>query len=401
MTSLRETEEIPTAQLRVPAFAEPLHVGRPNMGDRTRFLARVNAALDRLWLTNNGPLVQQFEERVADVAGTRYCVATCNGTSALQIAAKACGIGPGDEVIVPSFTWVATAQAFEWMGAVPVFCDIDEESGTADAEHAEQLVGPRTRGIVGVHIFGRPCDVSGLSEVAERASVPLLFDAAHALGCTYRSRPIGGFGRAEMFSFHATKYVHAFEGGAVVTDHHDVALRARAMRQHGLDEERRVAGPGTVARMHEISAAMGLTSLESIDRFTAANRRNHAAYRSGLAAVPGVRLREPHPGEEANYQYVIVEVDPEACAVSRDGMHDVLTGHNVLARKYFHPACHQVEPYRSAPHRHAPLPLPRSEALAERVLALPTGTAVGEAEIELVCAIIRETAETGVLPMAR
>lgn len=401
MTSRPATEETPTAQLRAPAFAEPLHVGRPNMGDRTRFLARVGAALDRHWLTNNGPLAQEFEKRVADVAGTRFCVATCNGTSALQMMARACGIGPGDEVIVPSFTWVATAQAFEWIGAVPVFCDIDEESGTADAEHAARLVGPRTRGIVGVHIFGRPCDVSGLSELAERASVPLLFDAAHALGCTYRGRPIGGFGRAEMFSFHATKYVHAFEGGAVVTDHHDVALRARAMRQHGLDEDRRIAGPGTVARMHEISAAMGLTSLESIDRFTAANRRNQAAYRSGLAAVPGVRLREPEPGEKSNHQYVVVEVDAEACAVSRDEMQEVLTSHNVLARKYFHPACHQVEPYRFAPGRHAPLPLPRSEALAERVLALPTGTAVGEAEIELVCAIIRETAETGVRPMAR
>lgn len=386
--------------IRVPAFAEPLHVGRPNLGDRARFLSRVNGALDCLWLSNNGPLVRELEERVAAMTGTRYCVATCNGTSALQITARACGIGAGDEVILPSFTWVATAHALEWIGAVPVFCDIDEESGTADPEQVEQLVGPRTRGILGVHVFGRPCDVSALSKVAERASVPLFFDAAHALGCTYAGRSIGSFGRGEIFSFHATKYVHSFEGGAVVTDHHDVAVRARAMRQQGIDEDRKIAGPGTVARMHEISAAMGLTSLESIDTFTAANRRNHAAYRAGLAGVPGVRLREPQPGEKSNFQYVIVEVDAEAGAVSRDALHDALTTHNVLARKYFSPVCHQVEPYRSAPYRHAPLPLPRTEALAKRVLALPTGTAVGVAEIALVCAVIRETAEAGLRPLA-
>jgi dTDP-4-amino-4,6-dideoxyglucose len=381
--------------IQVPAFTEPLHVGRPNLGDRGRFLARVDGALDRLWLTNNGPLVREFEEEVARVAGTRYCVATCNGTSALQITARACGVGAGDEVIMPSFTWVATAHAMEWIGAVPVFCDIDEDTGTADPEQVEHLIGPRTRGILGVHVFGRPCDVDALAKVAERAGVPLFFDAAHALGCSYDGRPVGGFGAAEIFSFHATKYIHAFEGGAIVTDDHDVAARARAMRQQGIDDDRRIAGPGTVARMHEISAAMGLTSLESIESFTTANLRNHEAYRAGLAGVPGVRLREPISGEASNHQYVIVEVDAGACAVSRDELHDLLTAHNVLVRKYFYPVCHQVEPYRSAPERHAPLPLPHTEALTERVLALPTGTAVGAAEIALVCAIIREAAEGG------
>ncbi|BCB88502.1 aminotransferase class I/II-fold pyridoxal phosphate-dependent enzyme [Phytohabitans suffuscus] len=396
---MHTTEGTPDVAHRLPAFTEPLHVGRPNMGDRARFLARVNGALDRLWLTNDGPLVREFEEHLATVAGTRYCVATCNGTNALQIAARACGIGVGDEVIVPSFTWVATAHALEWIGAVPVFCDVDEESGTADVAHLERLIGPRTRGILGVHVFGRPCDISALSAVADRAGVPLFFDAAHAVGCTYGGRPIGGFGRAEIFSFHATKYVHSFEGGAIVTDDHDIATRARAMRQQGIDENRRIAGPGTVARMNEISAAMGLTSLESIDSFTAANRRNHEAYRAGLAGVPGIHLREPKPGERSNHQYVIIEVDA-ASPVDRDGLHEVLTAHNVLVRKYFHPICHQVEPYRSAPERHAPLPLPRAEALAERVLALPTGTAVGPAEIEVVCAIIRDTAEAGHRPLA-
>lgn len=376
----------------VPAFREPLYVGRPNLGDRARFLARVNAALDRRWLSNNGPLVTEFEARIAEVAGTRYCVATCNGTNALQITARACGIGPGDEVIVPSFTWIATAHALEWIGVVPVFCDIDEDSGSADPEQVELLVGPRTRGILGVHVFGRACDVSALAKVAERAGVPLFFDAAHALGCAYAGRSIGGFGRAEVFSFHATKYVQSFEGGAVVTDAPEVAARARAMTQQGLDENRKVAGPGTVARMHEISAAMGLTSLESMDGFIVANRRNHEAYRTGLTGVPGVRLREPRAGERPNYQYVIIEVNADECAVSRDGLHDALTAHNVHARKYFSPGCHQVEPYRSAPDLHAPLPLPHTEALTQRVLALPTGTAVGEAEIELVCEIIREVA---------
>lgn len=378
-----------------PRFSEPLHVGRPNIGDRAALTARIDGALDRRWLSNGGPLVREFEERVATVAGTRHAVATCNATSGLQIVARACGIAAGDEVIVPAFTWVATPHAFDWLGAVPVFCDVDEETGGADPAHVARLVTPRTRGIVGVHVFGRPCDVEGLSQVARAHGIPLLFDAAHAFGCTHHGVPIGGFGVAEVFSFHATKFVNTFEGGAIVTNDDELAGRARAMRNMGIADDREVVSSGTVARMSEIAAAMGLTSLDAMDAIVAVNRRNQALYERGLSGTPGVRVRAQAPGERANHQYLVIEVDAAGAGVTRDQVFAALYRHNVLGRRYFHPGCHQIEPYRSDPGRHAPLPLPRTEALADRVLALPTGTAIGPAEIAAICEIVRDTVTTG------
>jgi dTDP-4-amino-4,6-dideoxygalactose transaminase len=372
-------------------FSEFLHVGRPNVGDRDRLIERINGALDRNWLSNNGPLVREFEQRVAEISGTKYCVATCNGTNAIQIAAKAAGIRTGDQVIVPSFTWVATAHALEWMGVVPVFCDVDEKTGTIDVAHAARLIGPETRGILGVHVFGYPCAAEPLSDLAGQYEIPLLFDAAHAFGSTYAGKPIGSFGQAEAFSFHATKWINTFEGGAVVTNDARIAEAARTMCQQGLSANRKIVGPGTVARMSEIAAAMGLTSLDAMPDFMAVNQRNYELYEAGLAGIPGVVLRQPAPGERANNQYMVIEVDARTAGVDADELNSVLHSHNVLSRRYFHPGCHQTEPYVANPAVHAPLPLPRTEALTRRVLSLPTGMSIGAAEVNGICEIIRAT----------
>ncbi|UBU18040.1 aminotransferase class I/II-fold pyridoxal phosphate-dependent enzyme [Nonomuraea gerenzanensis] len=370
---------------------DTLVVGRPNVGERERLMRRLDGVLDRLWLTNNGPLVREFEERIAAVAGTRHAVATCNATTGIQIAARAAGIRPGDEVIVPSFTWVATAHALEWIGIVPVFCDVDEATANADPEHVARLIGPRTRGILAVHVFGHPCDVEALTRLADEHGLVLLFDAAHALGCTYRGRPVGGFGTAEIFSFHATKFVNSVEGGVITTDDDAYAARVRALRNQGIDPGGRIAGPGTVARMNEFCAAMGLTSLDAIDTIVAANRRNQAVYEEHLAGVPGVSVRGQAPGERANHQYLVIEVEEALAGISRETVLEDLLRYDVHARRYFSPICHQVEPYRSAPERHLPLPLPRAEALASRVLSLPTGPTVEPGDVAAVCAIIKES----------
>jgi dTDP-4-amino-4,6-dideoxyglucose len=295
--------------LRKPMFQQVVHVGRPNIGDRAVLAKRIDEALDRRWLTNGGPLLREFEERVAQIAGTEHCVATSNATNGLQIAAMALGLRPGDQIIIPSFTWVATAHAMDWIGLVPVFCDVDEATGSADPQHVELLMGPRTKAILGVHVFGHPCLVEPLAKVAQRHAVPLLLDAAHAFGCTYQDKPIGGFGAAEVFSFHATKYVNSFEGGAIVTNDAELAERARTMRTMGQDGSREVIGRGTVGRMSEVHAAMGLTSIESMHDFIAVNRRNDELYRERLAPLPGVTIRPQAAGEQANYQYLVIEVD--------------------------------------------------------------------------------------------
>src|SRR4051812_19850552 len=208
-----------------PAFAEPLHVGRPNLGDRGRLLERIGRVLDSRCLTNQGPYADELERRLAELLGVDHCVVTSNATSALELVARAMGMT--GEVLMPSFTFIATAHALSWVGATPVFCDIDPHTHTLDPAAAEAALTPQTQGIVGVHLWGRPCDIEALTELAGARGLSLIFDASHALGCSYRGRPVGGFGTAEVFSFHATKIVNAFEGGAVATNDADLAERLR------------------------------------------------------------------------------------------------------------------------------------------------------------------------------
>ena len=216
-----------------PAFAEKLHVGRPNLGNRDRLLARINEMLDRRWLSNNGPFVQEFEAKMAAYLGVRHCIAMCNGTIALEIAIRATGLR--GEVIVPSFTFIATAHALQWQEVTPVFCDIDPRTHLIDPAQIEGLITPRTTGIIGVHTWGQPCDVEALSQIAHRRNLTLMFDAAHAFGCSYRGKMIGNFGAAEVFSFHATKFFNTFEGGAIATNDGDLG------RQNPSDEKLRIS----------------------------------------------------------------------------------------------------------------------------------------------------------------
>src|SRR5438046_3257544 len=167
-----------------PAFAEKLHVGRPNIGNRERLLARINDLLDRRWLSNNGPFVQELEKRIATTLGVRNCIAMCNGTVALEVAIRA--LKMTGEVIVPSFTFVATAHALQWQEITPVFCDVDPRTHTLDPKQVERMITPRTTGIIGVHLRGRACKVDALEEIARARGLTLMFDAAHAFGCTYR-----------------------------------------------------------------------------------------------------------------------------------------------------------------------------------------------------------------------
>ena len=369
-----------------PAFTERLHVGRPNVGDRQAFLDRVGGILDRRWFTNAGPLVAEFEARVAEVCGVRHCIAMCNGTVALEIATRALGLR--GEVIVPAFTFVATANALQWQEITPVFCDVDPRTHNIDPGQVERLITPRTTGVVGVHVWGRPCAVDALSDLCARRGLTLLYDAAHALGCSSRGRRIGGFGSVEVLSFHATKIVSTFEGGAIVTNDDVLATKIRFMKNFGFSNYDQVDHLGINGKMPEICAAMGLTGLDSFDDFVRANRRNHERYARELSGVPGLAVIAYDEADTPNYGYVVVEVDEAATGLPRDVLYRALHAENVLARRYFHPGVHRMEPYRSL-FPHASLLLPETEALARRVLVLPTGASVSEADVGGVCALLR------------
>lgn len=369
----------------IPAFPNVVHVGRPNIGDRARLLKRINSILDSRWLSNGGPFVHEFEQRIAEIAGVKHCIAMCNATVALEIAIRALNLK--GEVIVPSFTFIATAHALQWQRITPVFCDINVETHNIDADKIEELITPRTTGILAVHLWGRPCEIEDLQAIADRHKLKLLFDAAHAFGCRHRGRPIGGFGDAEVFSFHATKFVNAGEGGAVVTNDDAVAAKIRLMKNFGFSGYDKVLYIGTNGKMNELSAAMGLTNLESVAEFTETNRSNLETYRENLKDVPGISVIRYDKEDSPNYQYVVLEVDADKLGLTRDQLLTVLHTQNVLARRYFYPGVHRMEPYRSQ-FPDSGLRLPNTEALADRILHLPTGTGVTSAEIAKICAII-------------
>ena len=369
------------------AFHDKQHVGCPNIGNRERLLKRINNILDKRWLSNSGPYVQEFERKVADMIGVKHCIAICNGTVALEIAIRAAGLN--GEVIIPSFTFIATAHALQWQEITPVFCDISSLNYNIDPQKVEKMITPRTTGIIGVHLWGRSCDMEGLTEIARQNNLKLLFDASHSFGCSYKDRMIGNFGNAEVFSFHATKVVNSFEGGAVVTNDDDLAARIRLMKNFGFTYYDTVKHIGTNGKMNEVSAAMGLTSLESMEEFIVVNYRNYRQYISELADIPGINILTYDEKEKCNnYQYIVLEVDETLANISRDQLVDILFAENVLARRYFYPGCHKMEPYRSY-FPHAGLQLLETERIVKRVMSLPSGTAIKSENIGKICDIIR------------
>lgn len=264
-----------------PAFKQPLHVGRPNMGSREAFLKYAEDIFDRCWFSNNGPMVQEFERRVADYLGVKHCIAMCNGTMALEIAIRALGLK--GEVIVPSYTFIATAHALHWQAITPVFADIDPATHTLDPDAVRRMITPRTTGIIGVHLWGRAAPVEELQDIADEHGIKLMFDAAQAFGCTYKGKTIGNWGACEVFSFHATKFFNTFEGGAVVTNDDELAETMRMKGNFGFAGMDNVICSGTNGKMTEICAAMGLVNLDAIDSVIETNRQNYQAYREGLA----------------------------------------------------------------------------------------------------------------------
>ena len=369
-----------------PAFREPLHVGRPNLGDREAMLRRVNEIFDRRWFTNDGPQVKEFEARIQELVGAKHCVAMCNATIALEIAIRALELH--GEVIVPAYTFIATAHALHWQEITPVFADMDPATHNLAPETIERLITPRTTGIIGVHVWGRPCATEAIESIAEKHKLKVMYDAAHAFGCSHRGRMIGNFGSCEVFSFHATKFINSFEGGAVVTNDDALAAKMRLMRNFGFAGFDKVIYSGTNGKLTEVCAAMGLTSLEAMENIIAANRRNYEAYQEGLLGLPGISVKAYDSKERRNYQYVVVEVDETKATLNRDGLVAVLQAENVLARKYFWPGCHRMEPYKSFfPNAH--LLLPHTEKLAAQIMVLPTGQTISVGDVEKICAIIR------------
>jgi dTDP-4-amino-4,6-dideoxygalactose transaminase len=369
-----------------PLFIEPLHVGRPNIVGRTQLTCRFNEILDNKWLTNNGPVVQEFERKIKKYLGVRNCIAVCNATIGLEITIKA--LHMTGEVIIPSFTFIATAHALKWQEITPVFCDIDPRTHNIDPEKIRDLITPATSGIIGVHLWGRPCNIEALTNIARQNNLRLIFDSAHAFGVSHRGTMIGNFGEAEIFSFHATKFLNTFEGGAIVTNNDELAEKIRLMKNFGFSGYDSVIHIGTNGKMNEFSAAMGITGLENIQQIICANTKNYKEYQRQLSGIPGVCLITYDDSEHCNFQYIVVEIDEKLTHISRDRIQEILQKENILARRYFYPGCHNMEPYKSLNPKDE-WSLHSTNALTKKVLILPTGTSIDRKTVSRICELLR------------
>jgi perosamine synthetase len=373
-------------------MTRPIPLARPDIGAAER--AAVNAVLEsgRLSL---GPALARFEHALAGAAGVAGAVAVNSGTSALQLALEAAGIGPGDEVITTSLSFVATANAIRRVGARPVFADIDPETLNLDPAAAAALVGPTTRAILVVHLFGHLADMEAFRTLAGSRGLVLLEDACEALGSYRDGLRAGGGGLAGVFGFYANKIITSAEGGAVVSDDTALLARCRRLRNHG----REVGGdpfddptPGFNFRLSELHAALGAAQMERLEALIAVRSRLAGAYQARLARIPGLGLPPAAgPAERvARFTYVVRLPGPpgiRARVSARLAADGIGTGH------YF-PAIHQLPAYADAAAFRAG-PLPVTEAVADRCLALPFFPGLTGAQLERVCARVEAAIRAG------
>jgi perosamine synthetase len=340
---------------------------------------------DRLAL---GPRMREFETRLAAYVGAGHAVAVSSGTAALHLIVKALEIGPGDEVLVPSFSFVATANAILYEGATPVFVEIEPEAYTISPEDLERKITPRTRAIMVVDVFGHPARWDAIQAVAAAHGLDVIDDACEALGAEYAGARLGRLGRAAAFAFYPNKQLTTGEGGMIVTDDAELAARARSLRNQGraetgayLEHERL----GYNYRMSELQAALGVSQLARIEKLLA--RRAHVAelYDELLRGVPRIRTPQVAPNVRISWFVYVVTLEP---GLERDDVMRELEARGVPVRAYFPPIHRQ--PYIRNRLGAEPESLPLTESVAGRTLALPFHGKMERAEVELVARVLRE-----------
>jgi perosamine synthetase len=346
------------------------------------------------WVSSRGPFVTRFEEEIRCATDARFAVATCNGTAALHLALAALRIGPGDEVIVPSLSFVATANAVHYVGADAVFADCDRRTWCLDPADVEQRITPRTKAIVPVHLYGHPAPMDDLAAIAERYGLHVVEDAAQALGATYRGRKAGALGDVSMFSFFGNKILTTGEGGMLITNDADIADRARFLCNHGMSRERRYWHPevGFNYRMTNLQAALGSAQFTRLPEFLQRKRAIAAAYRDALETIPGLTLQCEAPDVASSWWMSTIAVDPES-RVDRDGLIDALAARGIETRPGFFPI-HVMPPYATG------LRLPVTEAIAATSLSLPSSVTLTPEDQEFVIAALQDIAGVAVNRLA-
>lgn len=369
---------------RQPEF---LPVACPDLsGNERRY---VEECLVTGWISSAGPFVRRFEEAFARACGAPYAVATSSGTSALHLALVAAGVGPGDEVLVPVWTFVATANAVVHAGARPVLVDVEAASWGIDPQEAARKITRRTAAMIAVHLYGRPADMVALRRLARQHDMVLLEDAAEAHGAEVAGRRVGTLGHVGCFSMFANKIVTTGEGGILVTGNHRLADLARRLRDHGMGR-RKYWHPviGYSYGMSNLQAAIGLAQVERLDEVLKRKDAIAERYARGLREIPGVRLPEPRSGVRSVCWLFPMLVEPRAFGLGRQALMRTLAARGIETRPFFHPL-HRLPPYRRRER------FPVAERLAGRGLNLPSGPAITDEEIDRVVEAIRRIQHRG------
>jgi dTDP-4-amino-4,6-dideoxygalactose transaminase len=300
-------------------------------------------------------------------------------------------MGITGEVITTPYTFVATSHVLFWNKLRPVFVDIEPTYYNLDPERVEEAITPWTSAILAVHIYGQPCRLAELEQIARKHGLKLLFDAAHAFGVEVNKAPIGSFGDLSMFSFHATKLFHSIEGGMLTFRDGRLKKVFDYLKNFGFENEVEVVMPGTNAKMNELQALMGLLLLDRVGPMIEERRAISERYRALLAGVPGVRVAAPPlDGVSYNYAYCPIEIDEKEYGLSRDALYEKLKEWNVFARRYFHPLVTQFSCYRGFV---APDELPVARGVASRILTLPIYSGLPLDGVENICAILKHIQE--------
>lgn len=366
-----------------PAFPDGLPLVRPTIDDPEALIAALGRVVDSGMLTN-GAQVRQLEEAVGERLGTEV-VAVSSCTAGLMLVLQA--LGATGRVVLPSFTFSASAHAVVWAGGAVDFADVEAERGTLDPNGLGELLAGASA-ISATHIYGTPCEVEALERLAGDAGIPLVFDAAHALGSARNGVPVGRFGVAEVFSLSPTKVVVAGEGGLVATTDRALADTLRMGRDYGNPGDYDTRFPGLNARMSELHAAVALSSFARLDEHVARRGELVDRFEATIAGVPGLRVVRPADGDTSTFKDLTVVVDQHAYGLEAAGLQRALKAEGIDSRRYYHPPIHGQAAY--AERWRTPRPLPVTDELARSVLSPPLWSHMSEATIERVASAVVE-----------
>jgi len=357
--------------------------------------AYVMDCLESAWISSNGKYIERFEEAFANFCNGKHAITCCNGTVALHLALMALGVGAGDEIIVPTLTYVATANAVTYCGARPVFVDSEPETWTIDPSLIEENISPRTKGIIVVHLYGHPVDMDAVLTVARKHGLFVVEDAAEAHGAKYKGKNVGSLGDIATFSFYGNKILTTGEGGMVVTNDDDLSAKIRILKGQGVDPARRYwfSVVGYNYRMTNIAAAIGLAQLEKVDWHISRRREIATHYIKHLKDMKDIVLQVEKPWA-CNVYWMISAVLGENLLNSRDYILSELAEFGIETRPFFYPM-HTLPIYRELAKEKS---YPVADRLSARGINLPSSAALREEEIDFVCGELVRLVRTGEVP---